>query len=139
MRSIHLLELVGSWCYLSQTSSHLVAIVGGLRVMSMRQVPIGQAAGLVIGLRLQEMACLLSSHQIHVAATCDVMQSLFHSFSCPVGFICQADSAATAAMHLQHWCTQVNIYIHSKAILKDIQPSVCMPSRSCRERMQIWK
>ena len=39
-----------------------MAIVGGLRMMGVGQVPIGQAAGLVIGLGLQEMACLLCCH-----------------------------------------------------------------------------
>lgn len=48
--------------YLSQTSSNLVAIVSGVCMMSMRQIPVGKAAGLVVGLGLQEMASLLSSH-----------------------------------------------------------------------------
>lgn len=52
--------------------------MGGLSVMGMRQVPIGQAAGLVVGLGLKKVACLLSSHQVHVAAPCTVIHVHAH-------------------------------------------------------------
>ena len=56
---------VGS--HLGQASSNLMAIVGGLRMLRMRHVSISKTAGLVVCLRLQEMASLLSCHQVHIA------------------------------------------------------------------------
>ena len=47
-----------------------MAIMSGLGMVGMWQVPVGKAAGLVVGLGLQEMAGLFSSHQIHVASPC---------------------------------------------------------------------
>ena len=58
----------GTVCsYLSKAGGDLMAVVSGLRMLGMRHVTISKAAGLMVCLGLQEVASLLSCHQVHVA------------------------------------------------------------------------